>query len=710
MMRAQVSDVPVPASLASPEARRARTAATKFYGRHPKERSQETHPFAAGIWSATDVFAALDQVFHGKCAYCETRGDAVAPLTVTHYRPRSGALAADGVLSPDHYSWLAYEWENLLLSCPTCERMKGQRFPVAGKRAQPRTTGPALAAERPLLLDPRTDDPAEHLLFLNDGTVVNRTERGLATIDTLGLNRAELVAARGQELRLAQAAWESARDVEALLDPSAQFAAMRRQFASGWAKKTEIAAVEAEPPPVPTTGGEKRALKRSYDMQQQAQEQYSVEAEDADQKNAYFARTRLIERVVIRNFRVIEELDLSLTPPATDQAPWLMIIGENGTGKSTILQAIALTLVGERERTALGVDPAELVRHGARSALVEVYMSGVPTPLRLRITRTGFRAETVEAKVLLLGYGATRLLPRDGAVTPPRESVERVDNLFNPFVPIGDTTSWLLSLDQRRFDAVSRSLKTLLMLDDEYRFIRNRRRGRVEVEGGGDRIPLAQLSDGNQSIVALATDVMMVMLSRWPTVDVAEGIVLVDELGSHLHPQWRMQIVPLLRAAFPRVQCIASTHDPLCLRGLGDGEVAVLRKEPDIGVYSVTDLPSIRGLRVDQLLTSEFFGLSSTVDPELDRIFMRYYELKAKPKLLVRERREMEELRARLDEHQVLGTTRRERLVLEAADDFLARETGIESDTEREELREDTKAKIRDLWDQVIAEREAPVA
>jgi hypothetical protein len=330
--------------------------------------------------------------------------------------------------------------------------------------------------------------------------------------------------------------------------------------------------------------------------------------------------------------------------------------------------------------------------------------------LRLRITRSGFRAETVEAKVLLLGYGATRLLPRDRAATPAPEAVERVDNLFNPFVPIGDTTSWLLSLDRRRFDAVSRSLKTLLMLDDEYRFIRNRRRGRVEVEGDGDRIPLAQLSDGNQSIVALATDVMMVMLSRWPTVDVAEGIVLVDELGSHLHPQWRMQIVPLLRAAFPRVQCIASTHDPLCLRGLGDGEVAVLRKEPDIGVYSVTDLPSIRGLRVDQLLTSEFFGLSSTVDPELDRIFRRYYELKTKRKLLVRERREMEELRAQLDEHQVLGTTRRERLMLEAADDFLAQERHIESDVEREELREDTKAKIREIWNQVIAERKTPVA
>ncbi|HEU0246380.1 MAG TPA: AAA family ATPase [Gaiellaceae bacterium] len=694
----------MPPSLAPAETRGARAAASRFYNRRPKERSQQTHTFDAGIWSAPDVFDALDELFHGNCAYCETRGDAQAPLAVQHYRPRSGALAANGALSPDHYWWLAYDWENLLVSCPTCERMKGQRFPVAAKRAEPRTTGAALSSEQPLLLNPRIDDPTEYLLYLDDGTVVGRGERALTTIDILGLNRAELVSDRIEELRLAHAEWESTRDIERLLDPSAEFAAMRRQFAMQWAGKTEVTAVEPEAPPAPT-GAEKRNLKQSYLARQQAQEQFSVEAEDAAQRHAYFARTRLIERIVIRNFRVIEELDLSLTPPATEQAPWLMLIGENGTGKSTILQAVALALTGERERTALRVDPAELVRHGTRSAQVEVYLSGVSTPLRLRISRTGFRAEAMDAKVLLLGYGATRLLPRYGA-TPPRDAVERVDNLFDPFVPIGDTTSWLVSLQPRKFDAVSRSLKRLLMLDDKYRLIRNRRRGRVEVEGGGDRIPLAQLSDGNQSIVALATDVMMVLLRRWETMDVAEGIVLVDELGAHLHPQWRMWIVPLLRAAFPRVQFIASTHDPLCLRGLGDGEVAVLRKEPDIGVYSVTDLPSIRGLRVDQLLTSEFFGLSSTVDPELDRLFKRYYELKTKPTLLARERREMQDLRAQLDEHQVLGTTRRERLVLEAADDFLARETGIESDSQREELFQDTKVKIRQLWDQVIAERE----
>jgi hypothetical protein len=85
-----------------------------------------------------------------------------------------------------------------------------------------------------------------------------------------------------------------------------------------------------------------------------------------------------------------------------------------------------------------------------------------------------------------------------------------------------------------------------------------------------------------------------------PAMEVAEGIVVIDELGAHLHPRWRMRIVASLCEVFPRVQFVASTHDPLCLRGLFDGKVTVLRRDAEQGVVSITDLPPIAGLRVDQ--------------------------------------------------------------------------------------------------------------
>ena len=151
----------------------------------------------------------------------------------------------------------------------------------------------------------------------------------------------------------------------------------------------------------------------------------------------------------------------------------------------------------------------------------------------------------------------------------------------------------------------------------------------------------------------------------------AQGVVLIDELGNHLHPAWRMRIVGALRAAFPQVQFIFSTHDPLCLRGLENGEVAVLRRDRKREVYALEDLPSIAGLRVDQLLTSEHFGLDSTLDPQSDQDIRRCEALAVMPKRDKAQQAEYETLKASLTDVRLLGNSRRERLVLQAMDEEL---------------------------------------
>ncbi len=173
---------------------------------------------------------------------------------------------------------------------------------------------------------------------------------------------------------------------------------------------------------------------------------------------------------------------------------------------------------------------------------------------------------------------------------------------------------------------------------------------------------------------------------------------MIDELGAHLHPRWKMRIVSALRDVFPRVQFIASTHDPLCLRGLLDGEVTLLRRLPEGQIFRVEELPSVEGLRVDQLLTSEFFGLNTTFDPEVDRLFQRYYELKGKWSLDAEEEQELERLRVELDKHRVLGRTRRERILLEAADDYLATDAVTVDDQERRDLHDKPRAKLAEMW------------
>lgn len=699
--------VTAPRSLSGSAAKTASEAARAFFEQPQGERRQLQHTFDPAVYRATDVMERLFALFRNKCAFCETAVGAIAPAEVVHLRPVSNALDLDGSVAPDHYWWLAYVWGNLFLSCATCARVRGTRFPVRAERGRPGSAWPALDREAPLLLDPGRDHPESVLLYLPDGTVVSDDERGRVTCDMFDLNRAALVEARRATLEhLTGELAAAGKDIEPLLDPAREFAGMRRQrileLRGTWSSEAtaEVRVV---------TPKRKRDVGADFARRQEARDSYALEV--PSQQAGYFSHARHVERIELRNFRVIDELDLPLRldtiasspSPTKERAPWLMLLGENGLGKSTVLQAIALALLDERARERLGLDASSFVRRGARRATVRVHLTGSSAPIEL-IARSGSRRFEGDPslKALVLGYGATRLLPtaRHPALEPPDDSdgLARVENLFDPFTPIGDATSWLLGLSEERFDRVALGLRRLLVLSDDERLVRDRRNQRVLAEGDGARVPLEAMSAGYQSVVALATDVMKVVLRLWDTPAVAEGIVIVDELGAHLHPSWRMRIVEALRDVFPRCQFLASTHDPLCLRGLVDGEVVVLRHNSEGRVVVLDDLPPPDSMRVDQLLASEHFGLGSTVDPEDDALFAEYYLLKAKARPNAAERARLEALHATLDGKALLGTTRRERLIYEATDEYLAKELDVTDHAEREQLRDETKQRIAAAW------------
>lgn len=148
--------------------------------------------FVFSAYKAADVRRSLENVFHGKCAYCESRYATTAPVDIEHYRPKGRVL---GDTSHPGYWWLAMSWENLLPACIDCNRRrkqstpkatgalmltskgrfsssriahtgKGDAFPIAGTRLPALST--AYSSEQALLLDPCTDFPDQHLEFYID--------------------------------------------------------------------------------------------------------------------------------------------------------------------------------------------------------------------------------------------------------------------------------------------------------------------------------------------------------------------------------------------------------------------------------------------------------------------------------------------------------------------------------------------------------------
>jgi hypothetical protein len=406
-----------------------------------------------------------------------------------------------------------------------------------------------------------------------------------------------------------------------------------------------------------------------------------------------------------------------------------MLLGENGTGKSTILQAIALTLVGAAGIARLGnvraVDPSDFVRYRCKTGTVSVKLTGFVGPHRLTFhhDRVEFKSPTGERttvrftsrgpsidgegwdpQTVLLGYGATRLLPRvlDDESASPGDSYSRVDNLFDPFVPLFNAESWLAGLAPVQFDSAALVLKDLLRLGSDASLLVEE--GRVLVAEYGDKVPLRQVSDGYQSVVATAIDILEVVTRLWPNVAEAEGIVLLDEIGAHLHPTWKMRIVNSLRRAVPAIQFVTSTHDPLCLRGLAAGEVVVMQRDDDDKVRALTGLPSPGDFRIDQLLTSDFFGLNSTVDPETEALFDEYYTLLALPAPSSDQARRIAVLQNELKDRRYMGTTLREMLMYEAVDRIVARHKRTPG-TPLPDLKQEAVDEVARIW----AEDEAPL-
>lgn len=130
----------------------------------------------------------LQRIQHGKCCYCETKFTSSDYGAVEHYRPKNSVR---GVASHSGYWWLAYSWDNLLLSCDVCNSsFKLTHFPLvdASKRVSDPTGN--IDDEEPLILDPFRDEPSLHIRFRKE-VAAPLTERGKATIEHCGLNRTE---------------------------------------------------------------------------------------------------------------------------------------------------------------------------------------------------------------------------------------------------------------------------------------------------------------------------------------------------------------------------------------------------------------------------------------------------------------------------------------------------------------------------------------
>lgn len=167
---------------------------------------------------------------------------------------------------------------------------------------------------------------------------------------------------------------------------------------------------------------------------------------------------------------------------------------------------------------------------------------------------------------------------------------------------------------------VRRALNRFLPEFTEWKIRRNPLR--MEVKKDGKPLSVDQLSDGEKCMIALVGDLARRLVVANPMLEdplLGNGIVLVDEIELHLHPEWQKSILPRMLQAFPNVQFVVTTHSPLVLAQLNS---LLYCKQGEIAVFglrsgSVTSLlDSDTGL----IMASEMDDAVAAVDEEFDAI------------------------------------------------------------------------------------------
>jgi hypothetical protein len=148
-------------------------------------------------------------------------------------------------------------------------------------------------------------------------------------------------------------------------------------------------------------------------------------------------------------------------------------------------------------------------------------------------------------------------------------------------------------------------------------------------------VPFSGLSLGYRTIAALAVDLAAHLFRAHPgSADPLSepAICLIDELDLHLHPRWQREVVGFLRSRFARTQFIVTTHSPLIVQASGDdANLIVLRRDARGVVVADQDTGAATRWRVDQLLTSDLFGLTSARSVEVEQKLERRRQLARLP-------------------------------------------------------------------------------
>lgn len=719
----------------------------KFYDTPSTNRKQQVFSAEPSIKVKQAIIESLLYLFKNKCAFCESPVKEKS-ARILHFRPQDNSKNnITGQTKADGFWKLSYTWENLYLSCPDCNKYKSSLFPTVSDVNRDKKGRDKII---PLLIDPCAEFPEEHIKYMRN-RIVGLDQSGDVTIEVFQLNRQTLLEQRQRHAerflkllhsldsiqnskKIPKTKYLHARslvmELESMFKNETSFSGLKFSMlenwvtskASGWKLLNDRDWLKT------TLGSSSFLVDQLFDNERYQEYVSSLNSRPKRKtsKNRIISEPELpqrafIRKVIIENFKSIKKLTLDfdkigvnnsdqlqaiMTESSVETEGWLMLLGENGVGKSSVLQAITLCMAGQKYLNELGFYSSHILNHDASTGSVRIIFEGALAPAMLTFKKgknQPLKSSHQTPPTNILAYGSTRLT-NENLRTEDYKFHIAGKNLFDPTIGLSEIDNWLVPLPAKQFNIVAIGIKQLVGKGNEDQLVK--KGGKIYlVNRDKEESTIQELSDGYKYTIALAIDIMKKLIGENSSFHVSEGIVLIDEIGNHLHPSWKMRVVSQLKKVFPKIQFIVTTHDPLCLKGLSAGEIIVFKKDLKGKVHVNSDVPDPSALRADQILSSDLFGLNSTVDPEVEDLFDEYYELLFLKKLSNTQKTRLALLKESLKDKNQLGNSLREELMLNAIDKVLSVNRFTEDALNVDELKATTENLIKDLWDEVDEEK-----
>jgi len=379
-----------------------------------------------------------------------------------------------------------------------------------------------------------------------------------------------------------------------------------------------------------------------------------------------------ITKITLKDIRCFKDVTIDLSS-AEGAKKWLVIVGNNGVGKTSMLRSIAMGLCDLTGAASLLQDSyGDWIRKGAKKGSIEIELihNSKQYPIETEIHKSVadleviYRDPDIEKKIpwkkiFICGYGANRSIEGDSS-HERYSSADAVYTLFGYDYALQNPELMLL----RR---VRKSEKSEKEICDWLADILILPKGSIKltdfgitITDYGHEIVWGSLADGYEATMTLVLDMlgwaMLAGIKKYK--NNLSGIVIIDELEQHLHPELQRRIIRNLNKAFPKVQFIATSHSPICAAGLADlpDEKCSLEllKRLDNGFVDSENLSTMRGWRYDQILTSRAFGIPAR-NVKTQDLLDKLKTLYMKDRLSKAEDAKLKELLEELKEESLLG-------------------------------------------------------